>query len=357
LPIVGSLDVKPATIRQSIGGAVTTATVEGKANVSGKAVAPKISGAFVISNLDSNLPSVETAAGDSAPILFDPTFDLTFALAEAGRFRTATADLYLTGDVSVKGPLSNPVALAELVTERGSIRLPGGVVRVDEGGQISFAYKRPLSGGTPASAELDLRGRSQVTLARPGQGSQRYDVTLDIRGDVLRENGLKFDAQSSPSDLTQDEILNALGRTDLLSSFAAGGSSTERNVRNAFVGFALPGLLDNFTGGVARGLGFDYLNLEYNEFDSATVAFARSLGQDFTFQGRQQVGTPTPGYRSIFDLRLSYNPRRLLPKLSRFSFTVGVDQDRPWKAAVEYGTRFGGRGGKPQPKHSLFPKK
>lgn len=97
------------------------------------------------------------------------------------------------------------------------------------------------------------------------------------------------------------------------------------------------------------------MNLEYNEFDKATVVFGTALGPDFTFSGRQQVGTPTPGYRSIFDLRLSYNPRRLLPKLSRFSFTVGVDQDRPWKASVEYGTRFGGRGGKEMPKHTLFP--
>jgi hypothetical protein len=355
LPVTGSVEVTPATIRQTIAGATTTATIEGKANVSGKAVTPKISGAFVLSNVDMNLPSVETGPGSSAVLLFDPSFDLTFALAEAGRFRTATADLYLTGDGSLKGPLSNPVAHADFVTDRGSIRLPGGVVRIQKGGQISFAYRQPLSGGTPASADIDLQGRSQVTLSRPGQGTQRYDITLDMQGDLLRENGLKFDATSDPGDLNRDEILNALGRTDLISSISAGGSSTEANVRNALVGFALPGLLDNFTGGVARTLGLEYLNLEYNEFDKATVAFGSALGPDFSFSGRQQVGTPTPGYRSIYDLRLSYNPRRLLPKLSRLSFTVGVDQDRPWKVSVEYGTRFGGRGGKEMPKHVLFP--
>lgn len=355
LPLTGSLAVTKVSARQSVAGASTTVSVDGKANIQGVAVAPKISGLFEVSNLEMNLPSLDASTGDSSPSLFDPTFDLTFALAEAGRFRTATADLYLIGDLSLKGALSNPVGVAELVTDRGSIRLPGGVVRIDKGGQISFVYKRPLAGGAPASADIDLQGRSQVTLTRPGQGTQRYDVTLDMRGDLLRENGLKFDATSDPSDLTKDEILNALGRTDLLANISAGGSSTERNVRNAFVGFALPGLLDNFTGGVAHELGLDYLNLEYNEFDQATVAFGSSLGPDFSFQGRKQLGTPTPGYRSVYDLRLSYSARRILPKLNRFSFTLGTDQDRPWKASIEYGTRFGSGSGTVKPKHVLFP--
>lgn len=356
LPVDGTVEVKKATARQSIAGANTTASVDGKATINGTAVAPKVTGYFEVSNVEMNLPSLDASTGDSSTSLFDPSFDLTFALLEAGRFRTATADLYLIGDLALKGPLSNPVGVAEFVTDRGSIRLPGGVVRIDKGGQISFVYKRPLAGGAQASADIDLQGRSQVTLTRPGQGTQRYDVTLDMRGDLLRENGLKFDATSDPSDLSKDEILNALGRTDLLSSISAGGSSTERNVRNAFVGFALPGLLDNFTGGVAHGLGLDYLNLEYNEFDQATVAFGSALGPDFSFQGRKQIGTPTPGYRSVYDLRLSYSARRILPKLNRFSFTVGTDQDRPWKTSIEYGTRFGGGGkGKVQPKHVLFP--
>lgn len=211
LPVTGSMEITPATIRQTIEGKATTATIEGKANVSGKAVAPHISGNFVVSNVDMNLPSVETGSGSSGVMLFDPSFDLTFALAEAGRFRTATADMYLTGDMSLKGPLSNPIALAEFVAERGTIRLPGGLIRIQKGGQISFAYRQPLSGGTPASADIDLQGRSQVTVSRQGQGTQRYDITLDMRGDLLRENGLKFDATSDPGDLNRDEILAALG--------------------------------------------------------------------------------------------------------------------------------------------------
>lgn len=360
LPVEGRINIpddRPVTVRQTVAGGTTTATVKGTLRASGKAVTPDLTGAFVITNFESTLPSLEATSGDSTPSVLDPNFDLTFVLGDAGRFRTATADLYLDGDLTLKGPLSNPRANAELVTERGSIRLPGGLVRVDKGGQISFSYRRPLAGGPGATAQIDLQGRSQVTLARQGFGTQHYDVMLDIQGDLLRENGLQFDATSDPPDLNKDEILNALGGTELITGISAGGASTEKNVRNALIGFALPGLLDTFTGGIARGLGLDYVSLEYNEYDQATVAFARSLGPDFSFQGRQQVGTPTPGYRSIYDLRLSYNPRRLLPKLSRFSFTVGTDQDRPWKVSVEYGTRFGQRGGKPAPKHVLFPRK
>ena len=361
LPIAGDVEIKDAskvTVRQTIGGAETTATVAGRLNVSGKAVAPRLSGSFVISNLDATLPTLAESTGDSAVGLLDPSFDLTVALAQAGRFHTATADIYLTGDLSLKGALSDPVATAELVTDRGSIRLPGGNVRVDKGGQISFAYRRPLSGGTPASASIDLQGRSQLTLARNGTSTpQRYDITLDIQGDLLRDNGLRFDATSDPGDLTKDEILTALGGTDLISGVAAGGSSAERNVRNAFAGFALPGLLDPYTNKLATLAGFEYVNFDYNAYDQATIIFGRSLGPDFSFQGRQQVGTPTPGYRSIYDLRLSFNPRRILPKLSRLSFTLGTDQDRPWKTSVEFGTRFGGRKGPAKPRHVIFSSK
>ena len=358
LPVAGNLDIEDAsrvTVRQTIGGAASTATLTGHVDVSGRAVAPRIAGAFVVSNLDASLPTLAESSGESGAILLDPSFDLTVALAQAGRFSTATADIYLTGDLALKGKLSDPVATAELVTDRGQIRLPGGNVRVDKGGQISFAYRRPLSGGAPATATIDLQGRSQLTVARNGTNTpQRYDVTLDIQGDLLRDNGLRFDATSDPGDLSKDEILNALGGTELISGVAAGGSSAERNVRNAFAGFALPGLLDPYTSKLASFAGFEYVNLDYNAYDQATVVFGRSLGSDFTFQGRQQVGTPTPGYRSIYDLRLSFNPRRLLPKLSRLSFTVGTDQDRPWKASVEFGTRFGGGKGPAKPRHVLF---
>lgn len=355
IPIDGSVTLDKLSARQGVAGGRTAATIEGKANVAGTVYRPEITGLFAVSGFDTTFPDLEAGESASGPPLIDPSFDLTLALSEPGRFRTATADLWLNGDLAVKGSLSRPTATAELVTERGSIRLPGGIIRVQPGGQISFAYKRPLAGGPPASANLDLQGRSFITTSRYGGSSQRYDVTLDVRGDLLREGGLQFDATSDPPDLSKDEILAALGQKELLESVGQGGSAAERRLRSAFVGFALPGLLDTVTGGIARGLGLEYLSLEYNEYDQATVAFAQSLGPDFSFQGRQQIGTPTPGYRSVYDLRLVYNPRRLLPKLNRFSFSIGTDQDRPWKASVEYGTRFGSGKGNPKPKHVLFP--
>ncbi|GEM_PF-3319022 len=378
-PVRGFVDMQDKnriTLRQNVAGGSTRVTVAGRMDVSGQAAAPFLDGKFYLSNLETSLPSFTEGTGESSAPILDPSFNLTILLAddnvpatspvlpEPGRFKTATADLYLLGDATLKGSLSSPRLNADFLTDHGSIRLPGGVVRVDRGGQISVAYKPDSATGTGATASISIQGRSQITVNRQGLGTQRYDVTLDMNGDLLRENGIRFEATSDPSDLTQSEILNALGGTQYLQGISEGGSSTERNVRNALAGFALPGLLDTFTGGIGRALGLDYLSLEYNQYDQATVSFARSLPFGFSFQGRQQVGTPTPGYRSIYDLRLSYNlaslqrkgSSKLLNKLSRLTFSVGTDQDRPWKTSVEYGTRFGQRGGVEKPKHSLFPK-
>jgi hypothetical protein len=87
-------------------------------------------------------------------------------------------------------------------------------------------------------------------------------------------------------------------------------------------------------------LGLDYLTLEYNPFEQTSVVFAKSLGGGFIVQGRRQIGEPPPGFRPLYDLRLVYRPRRVRGVLSRFSFSIGADQDRPFKAALEYGTRF-----------------
>ena len=368
LPISGYLDfpedAKP-TFRQTVAGATTAASIEGRITTGGTAVRPVVSGSLLVSNFETTLPTLGEGGTATAPPVVDPQFeDVRIALGKGvgknvvpdpGRFRTATADLYLTGDVKINGSLSNPKASADFLTDHGSIRLPGGVVRVVKDGQIDFDYREALAGGTPASANIDLQGRSQLTLVRPGSTiSQRYDITLDMQGDLLREGGLRFDATSDPPELNKDEILNALGGTDLISGVTAGGRSTETGVRNAFAGFALPGLLDPVTGGLAHLTGLDYVSLEYNAYDQTTLNFGRALPFGFSFQGRQQVGTPTPGYRSIYDLRLSYSPRKFLPKLSRLSFTVGTDQDRPWKASAEFGTRFGPRGGTPKEKHVIF---
>ena len=104
--------------------------------------------------------------------------------------------------------------------------------------------------------------------------------------------------------------------------------------------FLLPTLTNSFTSQIANSLRLDYLSLEYNTFEQASVVFAKSLPGGFTIQGRRQIGDPPPGFKPLYDYRIVYHPRRLRGVLSRFSISVGTDQDRPFKISLEYGTKF-----------------
>src|SRR5207237_318682 len=146
------------------------------------------------------------------------------------------------------------------------------------------------------------------------------------------------EASSSPPDLSQDQILALIGQTSALQGLTAvgTGSQTEAAIRTALAGFALPSLLDPITGRIGAALGLDTLSLQYDLQNQASIAFAKALGKDFTISGSRQISPALPGIKPLFDFELTYRS----PKLPRFSFSVGSDQDHPYKLSIEYGFRF-----------------
>jgi len=104
--------------------------------------------------------------------------------------------------------------------------------------------------------------------------------------------------------------------------------------------FVVPTLLDPLTAQIAKGVGLDYLNLEYNLFDQASVAFGKDLGAGFSIIGSRQLSEPPPGFTPRFDFRVIYRPRRLPGALRQIRFFFGADQERPWKLGLDYGIRF-----------------
>jgi hypothetical protein len=132
-----------------------------------------------------------------------------------------------------------------------------------------------------------------------------------------------------------------LGQADLIEALAGSVSKLQasKELRNALAGYAVPALLSPITNAFAKGLGLDYLNVEYNPLSQVTLSFSKEIGRNLSLQGLRQVSQPLPGYRSQFDLQLVYR----LPfgkSLRRTSLSFGADQDRPWKIGLQYGFRF-----------------
>jgi hypothetical protein len=188
--------------------------------------------------------------------------------------------------------------------------------------------------------EVDLIGRTQVTAQSFTGIVERYDITLTIRGDLLSENGLQLRAQSDPPDLSSDRILAILGQGDVFANRTGENFRADRQLQSALLGLALPYFAGSLTEQFASRLGLDYLNVEYNQFDQFSLTAAITLGRDLVISGRRQISSPLPGERLKYDLRLSYRPPFRSRALRRFTFSLGTDQDRPWKVSVEYGIKF-----------------
>jgi hypothetical protein len=161
---------------------------------------------------------------------------------------------------------------------------------------------------------------------------------------LLQEGGLNLNASSDPPDLSKDEILALLGKTDVLQTIGSASgfsqSETEKRIRDALVSVAVPTLTEGFTSQIASGLGLEYLNIDYNAIEGASLSFAKVLGKGLVIQGRRQI-TQMPGDRQLdYDLRLTYRLPTRNTNLNRVVFSLGMDQDRPWKLGVEYGFRF-----------------
>lgn len=255
--------------------------------------------------------------------------------------RAATVDVSLVGEGSLSGRASQPVAKAEMEVDSGTIRLPGGLLRVESGGTVTLNY-RSIPGDTVANLKLDMIGNTSLTTVAYGDTVGRYDISVVVTGDLLQSSGLTLVASSDPPGLTQDRILALLGSTDVLE--AIGGTSTrntaQERIRNAVAGYAIPTLFEPITSGFAKGLGFQYLNLDYNTTDLASLSFAKAFSSELFVQGRRQLAQTRPNLPIQYDLRLVYRPRRVKGFLQRLSLSLGTDQDRPWKISVDYGTRF-----------------
>jgi hypothetical protein len=345
-PISGSATLSKLEISRTLDGGTTVAgVVDAEIAVSGTIASPLVKGNAVLTDAQLRLGGLAAPAGIDQEPAINPRFDLALLLGNRARVRNALADMYLTGSGTVKGSLQYPQLAAGLSVDSGSINLPGSKVRLEQGGTVDVAFNAtPLD--VFSSVQVDMEGRTAVTAPRFGDILERYDVYLGIRGDLLKEGGLVLTATSDPPDLSQARILSLLGQADLISGIGQGigqgglGGSTEQKLRSALIGFSLPMLLDPITSGIAQSLSLDYLSLEYNTYDQASLVFSKPLGNGFSLQGRRQITPPPPGFLQQYDIRIVYRPRRLPGILNRFSFSVGADELRPWKIAIEYGSRF-----------------
>jgi len=345
-PVKGSLAMDVLDVRQTFADGSSgelRLNTPSPVVISGTADSPSIVGRIELSKVKTAVPPLAPSEGGGEAPPVDPRFDITIALVEPAEIRVPLAKLQLEGSASIKGQLTKPIVRSELVVRDGSVNLPGGEVKVDRGGTISLIYEAKSELAVDARLETNMVGRTRITTLRNNAIPERYEAILTFRGNLLVEEGLQYTAISEPAGLTQQEIINRLGRLDLIESLAAGqsGGDFNRDLQNMVTAFAVPTLTGGLTNPLSKSLGFDYLTIDYNGVEQFSAAAAKSFGSSWFFFGRTQLSEPLPGQPQQFDYRFVYRPRQGSNFIQSLSFSLGFDQDRPYKLSVDYSSRFG----------------
>lgn len=308
--------------------------------ITGSLSRPLIKGVIDVRSLNADVPTFATEGSGPLKLPINPQFEVDVRVSQPGTIRSGPVNLVATGNSQIRGSLANPNVRAEFLLDQGVLRLPNARIELDEGGTVGLTFDSPVGAAGQVRVPVNLIGRTSKTLRRPNGNYERYDLTLNITGDLADAEGLAISGSSDPGDLTQREILAIVGQEDLIRTLAeAAGNTRGSAFSNAIYTYALPALTSGFTNELASGLGLDYIELEYNPFEGPTVAAALSLNKHFTIQGRRRI--PINQYtQELFDLRLVYRPPSRNPLLSRTRFSLGTASRKPWRLAIEYSIRF-----------------
>ncbi len=346
-PVKGRIELEEFRIRELFAGnGALDVVANADLRISGTLKEPTISTILpaAFKQLSATMPSEFPEVSEVAKLTIDPRFSISYVVAqkvEPARFRAATASFGVYGAGSIQGTLSAPIVTTGLTIDSGNIRLPNARVAIEEGGKARFSYRSSASGPGDLRLDVDIKGRTGLSSVSLGGTVQRYDINLAIRGNILEESSQSITARSDPPDLDQVQILNLLGQRELFEGLAGQffGQQSGRQLAGTLAGVALPAIFDPVTARLAQELGLEYLSLEYNAFEGATLTGAKSLGRGILMQGRRQLAE-TLQERIQYDFRLTWRPNSRFDQIRNLIFSVGTDQDRPWKISVEYGIRF-----------------
>ncbi len=315
--------------------------IEAKVALEGTAGRPILSGYVQAALLEAWLPeAIEDRKPSEIPDVL-AFRDFNLLVKSGSRIRSSTLDVRLGGSGTLDGSVSAPRLQLPLVLETGLLRMPTARVRLEPGGVADVRIEN-FGAGPIVRTTLDVVGRTQVTARRSSGQYERFDVVLEVRGDALATDGLILRARSEPPELTQEEIIALLGRTDLIRAFAsgaAGGGFDSGALRETIYGIALPSLTEGFLAEVADQLRLDFVRVDYNPFDLFSVVIGKGLGRGVLLQAsRQFAQSATEPLK--FDVRLVYRPPFRDRFLQNFRLSLGRNERVPWRLTLDWSTRF-----------------
>ena len=310
----------------------------GSLRIGGVALEPAISGSLGVVRGNVSLPKEFAASESGMPPEINPKFEnIVLGLGEGVTVRSGLAELALQGSGTLQGSLVMPDLRLPMTVTGGQIKLPTATLRLEEHGKLDLSYQI-VQQAPRVRLDADLQGKTYVT-ARRLNDIERYEITVEVTGDLAQEDGMRLHATSDPPDLTESQVLGLLGQQQLIEALDASALLRGSGLQAPLYTFFVPRLTEPITDEIARMFKLDYLSLEYNPFEQITLSASKTLAKGLSLQLRRQVSSLGSG-RARYEVKLVWRPPTRYPLLNRVRLSLGFDQDRPWKLAVDYSIRF-----------------
>jgi hypothetical protein len=291
----------------------------------------------------------EFAAADEAVDLpISPRFDIPLIRILESGIESGLLQARFAGSGYARGSLSDPNARVEFEVREGTIKLPTAQLRMagreesDTGASntATFSYGRDVAGDVTPSLTLNSVAASTYVSAFNGINYERYKIILNISGDVLGEDELDIVASSDPYGLSQNQIFSILGQQQLFETLS--GALTSGDFQSQLKGaltMAAPSLLSPLTRSLERGLGLDYIFIDFSQSGTGVAILGKSLGSGFSIEYRRPL-TEATDPRAIELIQLTYRPAFRRGAFSRFGLSFGYDGYGIWRASLSYSSRF-----------------
>ena len=289
---------------------------------------PDLPGGVVISNARLSFVTPQGLVTRQPPVLLiNPRLNITLRLGEDVLISPPNMSLLVSGGGLLTGTAASPNLVLNLAIEEGSMRLATSRLRIVPGGRITARYSPDL-----AAPELlvEFQATTTVTATSPFGRRERYVITLGVRGPV---NNLQIKLSSTPSDLSREQILAALGHVEGI--FATGEAGLQRELGNILTAVGTSTLFAPIETLFVERLGFEQFTLEFNPTAPLVLYASRKLAGNFYVSFYRRLTSDFTSVDPIeYQLNLSYRFRSL------YEVSIGVDDQANGIIQAQYTNRF-----------------
>lgn len=313
--------------------------IDADLQLSGNVFEPFVEGTVIATNAAMRMAGEFPAAEGQGLLPIHPVFDVALELRD-GQVANGPLEAQTSGSGWMRGPLSVLDARMNFTVDSGDLNLPSTRIRLERGGVATFTYTKNFEGISEAALNVNLNATTRVT-ADGGLGPQRYEISLEIRGDLLSDDELDIQASSDPPDLTESQILAILGQKDIIENVASVGfGNFEGQLKSLLSSVAAPLLLGQVTRQIERALGLDYFSVDFAGSGIGGLTVAKALGNGFTVEYRRIMEQYALAGESLDEVKLTYRLPTSNPILGRFTVGLALNGEGLFKATLSYTRRF-----------------